>query len=388
MMTSPGEQVLATILKHDSKTTSYKLALLRALNDVVLLHPELGHQAGDVAVPLRHLAGLWVAYYWPFANPAAPIYQGARSVRAGVVRNDLSFRPALTRLQEVWQGEGKVGFLPSDGFFLLSEMQTPRRRALYSPVLLKAYGDAVNATKGALAMPVQHAGPGQWTVFAKPARLLELPPSVCPLPGTRPDEACVVVKASLWQAFSRLSLYVEALSLHEWSLFTAGVAQDGAGPCSRGTAYTLLTARPGNRRPLTWERNQVDVLMLEQVPFTCPWTRKILTQPAHYDLDHLLPLALYPLNELWNLLPVDRAFNQRIKRDRVPSDQRLAEATPLLAAAYGNYLRSPSLHRVIREDAGGRFPGLPAAAGFAPQLAQRATQFIEDVAVARLISRF
>jgi hypothetical protein len=33
-----GEQLLVTILKHDAKTTSYKFALLRALNDMVLGH--------------------------------------------------------------------------------------------------------------------------------------------------------------------------------------------------------------------------------------------------------------------------------------------------------------------------------------------------------------
>lgn len=50
-----GEQLLATILKHASKATSYKFALLRALNDVVLGHPDLA-LTGElpVAVPLGH----------------------------------------------------------------------------------------------------------------------------------------------------------------------------------------------------------------------------------------------------------------------------------------------------------------------------------------------
>jgi hypothetical protein len=51
-----GEQCLATILKHDTKTTSYKIALLRAINDVVLLYPNISGQ--DVAVPLTRLAEL------------------------------------------------------------------------------------------------------------------------------------------------------------------------------------------------------------------------------------------------------------------------------------------------------------------------------------------
>lgn len=74
MFLPSGEQRLATILKHDTKTTSYKIALLRAINDVVLLYPAT--QGQDVAVPLSRLAELWVAYYWPFADAQAPIYQG------------------------------------------------------------------------------------------------------------------------------------------------------------------------------------------------------------------------------------------------------------------------------------------------------------------------
>ena len=77
-----------------------------------------------------------------------------------------------------------------------------------------------------------------------------------------------------------------------------------------------------------------------------------------------------------------------MRRGRIPSDQRLAAATPLLAAAYANYLRSTTLHRAIREDAGLRFAGLPLHAGFASQLARRAVQFIEDVAGARWGHRF
>ena len=64
----PGEQAIATILKHDNKTTSYKIALLRAINDVVLLYPDMVRQGQSVAVPLIRLAELWVAYYWPFAD--------------------------------------------------------------------------------------------------------------------------------------------------------------------------------------------------------------------------------------------------------------------------------------------------------------------------------
>lgn len=379
-----GEQRLATILKHDTKTTSYKIALLRAINDVVLLYPAI--QGQDVAVPLNRLAELWVAYYWPFADAQAPIYQGGRASRgeADSGRNDVGFRPALTQLRSVWEELVQLPPQPADGFFLLTEMRTPRRRATYPAGLQHAYQLTVTAMTKALQMPIKYAGPGEWAVFDKPVRYGQLA-GIVSLPGTQLTDLCVVVSASLWEAFQRLSLYVEALCLHEWALFTEQVKQDRQ--IDRGLVYSLLTARPDNRRPLSWERNQIDILLHEQVAFTCPWTLKRLTQPQDYDLDHLLPLAVYPVNELWNLLPVDRAFNQHVKRDKVPDSRRLAAAEPWLAVAYATYLQAPALQRAVREDAALRFTGL-GEADFAPALANRAVRFIDAVAAARYVQRF
>lgn len=93
--------------------------------------------------------------------------------------------------------------------------------------------------------------------------------------------------------------------------------------------YRLLTDRPDNRRSLTWERNQVDLLLLEGEVFTCPWTQRTLGSQTAYDIDHLILVAVYPMNELWNLVPCDREFNQHIKRDRLPDEGRLQTAEPI-----------------------------------------------------------
>lgn len=50
---SSGSKIISTILKHDTKATSYKIALLRAINDAVLSFPDLRNRKADVAVPLR-----------------------------------------------------------------------------------------------------------------------------------------------------------------------------------------------------------------------------------------------------------------------------------------------------------------------------------------------
>ncbi|MBN1451315.1 MAG: hypothetical protein JW963_09905, partial [Anaerolineales bacterium] len=92
---APGA-VISTILKYDTKVTSYKIALLRAINDVVLAFPDIRNLGCDVAIPLRVLAEFWLAYYWPFVDPDQPVMQGPCSRRGGVLRNDMVFRTALT----------------------------------------------------------------------------------------------------------------------------------------------------------------------------------------------------------------------------------------------------------------------------------------------------
>nr|WP_317194805.1 HNH endonuclease domain-containing protein [Hymenobacter telluris] len=113
-----------------------------------------------------------------------------------------------------------------------------------------------------------------------------------------------------------------------------------------------------------------------------------MRQSSDYDLDHLLPLAVYPVNELWNLVPVDREFNQRIKRDRVPFDQRLREAEPWLAEAYRGYDRSCSLRQAVQEDAALRFSAIQHQPDFAAALGQQAVEFSNGVAAARYVMRF
>jgi hypothetical protein len=379
----PGEQAIATILKHDKKTTSYKFALLRSINDLVLMYPDVAGQGQDVAVPLNRLAELWVAYYWPFADEQQPIAQ-----RGHTAGNDMAFRPSLALLRSEWQQAVQLNSQPADGFFLLTEMRTPRRRSTYSSSLQRTYDRTVIEIAKAIHQPIQFAGVGEWSIFKKPTAHANQVTSSIAIPGTQPHEQCVVVPAVLWEAFHRLSVYIEALCIHEWCLFTEGLSQNSLRLITRGHVYNLLTARPDNRQPLSWERNQVNLLLHEQGGILCVWTGRRLTRPDEYDLDHLLPLKIYPINELWNLLPVDTDYNQHTKRDRVPKSEKLLAAQPLVAAAYTAYNLSAKLRSAVQEDAALRFTNLATGSQFAASLAERALSFIDSVATARFAARF
>ncbi|MCS7031898.1 MAG: HNH endonuclease [Gloeomargarita sp. SKYG116] len=377
-------QVISTILKHDKKVTSYKLALLRAINDVVLAFPDLHRFRQDVAIPLRVLAEFWVAYYWPFVDAAQPIWQGQRAQS----QNDLRFRPHLTRLREAWEQEIQAPARPADGFVLVNDLRISRKRDTYSPQFLDLYQQAIKEITRAIEYPIQYAGPGEWSVFDRPKLFKDLQGRTIAIPGTQPEDRCIVIRCELWEVFHSLSLWVEALCIHEWCLFSEAITQNTDRPVTRGDVYTLLTDRPDNRRPLTWERNQIDVLLMEGHSFICPWTRKPLTQPQMYHLDHIIPVAIYPVNELWNLVPSDPKFNCHKKKDYLPTDQCLKLAQGRLAHTYNIYSHSPILKPVLQQDVRLRFATLDDDRVSPEAISCAVVNWVAQVAECRNISRF
>ena len=334
------------------------------------------------------LAEWWIAYYWPFVGKD-PIRQGPQAQSRSNRTNDMAFRPALTSLRQAWESATSTISPSAEGFVVRSELRIPRHHAAYPPPVLTAYTQALKAITKTLSMPIRYAGSAsqQWSIFPKPCPFAAMPEHTTLVPGTQATDVCVRIDAALWQSFCQMTLWIEALCLHEWCLLSETVQP--ADGYDRGTIYRLLTARPDNRRQLTWERHQIDLLLLEGMTFTCPWTQKTLTQHRPYDLDHLIPIAVYPTNELWNLIPSDPAFNQHTKRDRLPSATMLARAQPQLVLAYRQYATTQRLQRALHEDVALRFSLPTLAANEFPETVTTAViNFVEQLALARNSPRF
>ncbi|EAW35203.1 HNH endonuclease domain-containing protein [Lyngbya sp. PCC 8106] len=342
------EDVISTILKHDRKVNTYKFALVRAINDVALFFPDLRNPNKDIAIPLKSLAQLWVAYYWPFVNPNEPILQGTNKI-------DIRFRRQLTELRRIW--EQIIGGVsrPSDGFFLINELRISRKRQDYPEELRRAFDKSLKKIVEAVEQPIERAGPSSepWKVFEKPIKYKVDNDSVVAIPGTQETDKCLIIEARLWRTFQKMSLWIEALCIHEWCLFSEKRNRQKVHRCY---IYRLLTDRPDNRRSLDWEQKQVNSLLREEnKEFICPWTEKRITNGTKYHLDHLLPLSLYPINELWNLVPADPHYNSHIKRDRLPSPEKLQRAKPHLERAYSYYNSSEELSVALKDDVKSRF---------------------------------
>jgi hypothetical protein len=238
-------------------------------------------------------------------------------------------------------------------------------------------------------MPIRYAGNGEWSIFQKPEVLSKLLP-IATLPNSHPDDKCLVVTGELWDTFEEMSLWIEALCVQQWALFCEAISKSDTDSeiVSRGTAFEILTDKNNGRKPLTWERNNINILILEGQKFICPWTEKTIST-TEYDLDHLIPVSAYPINELWNLVPSDSYFNSHGKRDRLPNLAKMTQAVPILSNTYKKYLASKAMSPILQEDVALRFATVDfTQSQLENEIARVTADFILKIADARNLPRF
>ena len=136
---------------------------------------------------------------------------------------------------------------------------------------------------------------------------------------------------------------------------------------------------------MTWERNQLDLLLLGGEQMHCIWTGRPLALGG-YDIDHLIPVATLPINELWNLVPSDPDFNQHVKRARLPGEDWRSDLPQRLEATYRFFGTSSELQPVLQRGARLRFAAEQVAS--VPRLAETVTRLVYSVAEARNTPRF
>lgn len=129
---------------------------------------------------------------------------------------------------------------------------------------------------------------------------------------------------STWLAFNRYACWIEPVLVSEWVKTMASYSGNAqyASPEKQFHLYQALNwLEP--KRTTTEVRNRFEQLK-QQLPksdqIQCVWSAKSLQQK--YDIDHSMPFARWPNNDLWNLLPTDSQINNQ-KSDRLPTEHKL-----------------------------------------------------------------
>jgi SAM-dependent methyltransferase len=294
--------LLRHVIVNDAKSSTYKLALLRVLlriadgsRGMILEQDEDG-----VTLPF----GL-VALYW------------VRQFKGLVLDKDYLQQPA---------GSGKLGF----------DKQAFRALRSISPYDLRIgsrfEGEAAENMVVALrdARNIIKNMPASYTTYPNS----EVPVFPCKSKQIRPRTSIKLddeflarfgtfkVPCNLWEAMTRYACWIEPAILNAWSALMAAY-EKRVGKKRTLDEYMLALSWLNEERNTREVRTILEGLRAKGKLTHCVWTGRQLARTYH--IDHCLPFAHWPNNDLWNLMPTHPSVNNS-KSNKLPSAELLDEA--------------------------------------------------------------
>jgi hypothetical protein len=304
---------ISKIIERDSKTTTYKFALLRGVIDIIQDNSPFIYFSKDrVQVPIGLLIEKWLLYYYPILESQTTIPQINGETK-------LAFENQFTKIISTYKTTGGFSAFYND----LKSKGIPQNMQIDFLTLAKKISDTVTR------MPMKYIGRSisndYYSIFN-----FEL--------GTRRRIANQIdleflilhfgtfsIPKDYYEAFKVLGSFINGQDsiLFKWAEFSVNASR-----------YNLSIAKVVNevlRSPIT-EREIADskkiyneILNREGTVF-CVWTGKKISS---YDVDHMIPFSVWKNNDLWNLLPSEPKTNNQ-KRDKIPSADLIEKRKDLI----------------------------------------------------------
>ena len=336
--------LLRHVILHDSKSSTYKLALLRVLCRIADSTAGTAQYPDDeyVSVPLGLVALYWLRLFKPLLQADLPQNPTNRGMKG------LGFAGAGFRaLGSVSPLDLRIG----------SRFAGETAQALHQALK--------EAVKTITTMPVRYMtdpSGSQLLQATRPARLLT-PTDLVIDPAYLAIFGQLLIPQHVWLALLRFEVWIEPALLAEWvRLMKSYASGQGRSLNEADIAKAMTWSDPS--RDVTLARQRA-ITLLDSQDLFCVWSGKRLTERS-LDIDHCFPWSAWACDDLWNLLPSDRGVNQRQKRDRLPSAAKLQSAQDRVQVWWEEaYLQAlnPLLPVRFTQEACASLPGLLSTAG-------------------------
>lgn len=289
------------IAVNDSKSSTYKLALLRTLVRIADAHPGAIKDRNDDQVAIS--LGL-VAYYW--------VRLFKRLLDAGLQQNSDSNKG--------------IGFVKEDGWNQLKHLKADD--LVIGALFAGDEAEAIQALFRDTITTIQ-AGPAQFIYQgSKENRLFTIEKQ------RRTKSSCIlldktffdsfgdfILSEKLWHCLRVYGCWIEPLLVQQWIGEMQKYKRNRESNITLDRYYQTLSWLERDRDTL-FVRRRIETLRQQGIQIESVWSGR---KAPSFDVDHCLPFAYWPNNDLWNLLPSTPNEN-RSKSNRVPSQARLSAA--------------------------------------------------------------
>ncbi|MCY3630739.1 MAG: class I SAM-dependent methyltransferase [Bacteroidota bacterium] len=334
--------LIRRIVLLDDKSSTYKLALLRSLCRVASISPGLAHESGSdqVTIPLGAVALAWIQLYLPLLKANMP--QNPRNESGGQY----------------------IGFANNALDTLIASPQETVQLRPGASLYEDRAKDLTSSLRDAAAtierMPVRYLYyPDGQPIFTVTKKRFRVGRSIKLNEDYFSEFGEMIVPAHLWRALQRYSVWIEPALVEEWIRLMRGYADRQDRPLDELKLRRLM-------RPYEPERNQGEVRnralkLLHKQSVYCVWTGKKL-HAKNMHIDHCLPWAAWPCDDLWNLMPANKASNLS-KRNHLPDNITIREAQDRIMTWWDDaYRREEATRERFLLEAKARLPALTESA--------------------------
>lgn len=324
---------ISKIIEQESKTSTYKFALLRGTIDLIQeISPYTRTESDRVYMPMGLLINKWIFYYYPlFKGPSCiPQINGSKPI---------AFEQELKNIIEIYSQKGDISVL-------YNNIRTNNLEDTSKIVLVRLYKKLQNTISN---MPMKYLGSSinqsHYSIFNYH--------SLVSKSNKMTDQDFVTgygefsIPFEYYDAFRILGSFINGQDsiINKWADFSWNSKKNKAK--EKSIIISKLIDSPITEREVHESKTLFKKIFKENGSIDCVWTGKPITALDKYDLDHLLPFSVWRNNDMWNLLPTTSTVNKH-KSDRIPSPSRLEDASKKIFQ-YWNLLQLENQSRFTRE---------------------------------------
>lgn len=325
---------IAQIIERESKTSTYKFALLRSTIDVIAENSPFIQVIGDrVYMPVGALVEKWIFYYYAIFRDGIQSTQiHGKSVR-------LAFEKEFQPIVNFYEEDDRLGI--SRFYIDLHHDEIPFQIDAAFIKLVKKVRDTMKKH------PMYYLGSSvtgePHGIFRKEAGTSRLKADRLNFQWLLEANGTFSIPLEYYQAFRTLGSFISGQDsiVTKWASFSVNTK---AVDLSHEKMLATMLSSPVTERDVQLSKRLYKELLAKRGDVYCVWSG---TKVKSYDVDHVLPFAVWRNNDLWNLMPAKSSVNGK-KSDKIPEPEFL-ETRKAFIFEYWNELQRSEGSRFERE---------------------------------------
>ncbi|MBX7109304.1 MAG: hypothetical protein K1X61_11710 [Chitinophagales bacterium] len=311
-------QNISKIIERDSKTTTYKFALLRGVIDIIQDNSPFTNISKDrVHFPTGLLIEKWMLYYYPILECSTNIPQinGATNLAFGI-----QFKNIIKAYESVGGFSAFCNDLKNKGI--------PKN--LHADFLALS-----KKLKGTITtMPMKYIGRSisneYYSIFNFDSATTRRSSIQIDLEFLITHFGTFSIPRDYYEAFKVLGSFISGQDsiLFKWAEFSVNASGQNL---SIEKVVNEVLKSPITEREIAESKKIYKEILKREGKVFCVWTGNEI---SIYDVDHMIPFSVWKNNDLWNLLPSQPKTNNQ-KRNKIPSPELIEKQKDLILQYWG-----------------------------------------------------